>query len=145
MMAVAILLPELVWNIDFFARLVLGPEAVTTRGTQYMFDSDIPLLVRGLALFHTFLPVFLIWLVHHHGYQRRAILYQTLLAWLILPITYAVTDPAANVNWVHGFGHQPQTWMPGPLFVVFLMVMFPITIYLPTHLLLSRLFSKRAA
>lgn len=139
MMAVAILLPELAWSIDFILRLVLGPDVMPTRGTQYMFDAEIPLLVRGLALFHVALPVLLVWLVYRFGYRRRALLYQTLLAWIILPITYLITDPSANINWVFGFGNEPQTWMPGPQYLALLMVMIPLGFYLPTHLLLSRL------
>jgi len=140
MMAVAILLPELAWSADFVLRLILSPEAIPTRGTQYMFDSDIPLLVRGLALFHIALPGLLLWLVYHLGYQRRALLYQTLLAWIVLPVTYAITDPSANVNWVFGFGREPQTWMPSPLFLLLLMVSIPLVFYLPTHLVLGKLF-----
>ena len=141
MMAVAVLLPELAWSIDFVFRLIFGPEAAPTLGTQYMFNSEIPLLVRGLSLFHIVLPLLLVWLVYRLGYQRQALLYQTLLAWIGLPITYVVTDPSANINWVYGFGHEPQTWMPGPLFLVLLMVFVPSGIYLPTHLLLSKLFA----
>jgi hypothetical protein len=32
--------------------------------------------------------------------------------------------------------------MPGPVFVLLLMVLFPVTVYLPTHLLLSRFFPE---
>ena len=139
MMAVAVLLPEIGWTIDFDVRLVLGPEGLPTRGTQYMFNPEIGLFVRVLALFHVLLPGILVWLLSRLGYDRRALLYQTLLAWVVLPITYVVTDASANVNWVYGFGHEPQTWVPGPVFVAFLMAAFPLAIYLPTHLLLSRL------
>ncbi len=141
MMAVAVLLPELVWGIDFVFRLVFGPESAPLRGTRYMFNSEIPLLVRGLSLFHIGLPVLLVWLVYRLGYQRQALLYQTALAWIILPVTYAVTDPSANINWVYGFGREPQTWMSGHLFLVLLMVIIPLGLYLPAHLLLSKLFA----
>lgn len=141
MMAVAVLLPELAWSIDFVFRVIFGPEAALTLGTQYMFNSEAPLFVRGLSLFHFVLPVLLVWLVYRLGYQRQALLYQTLLAWIVLPVTYVVTDPLANINWVYGFGREPQTWMPGHLFLVLLMVMIPLGFYLPTHLLLSKLFA----
>lgn len=143
MMAVAALLPELFWTIDFVCRLIAGPEALPTLGTRYMFDSEIPVLVRGLSLFHMALPAFLIWLVYRLGYERHALVYQTLLALLVLPITYMVTEPSANINWVYGFGREPQTWMAGPLYLVLLMVLIPLGLYLPTHLLLSKLFAGR--
>jgi hypothetical protein len=141
MMAVAILLPELAWSVDFIFRLIFGPNAVPTLGTRYMFNLEIPLLLRGLSLFHIVLPLLLVWLVYLLGYQRQALLYQTLLTWIGLPLTYVVTDPSANINWVYGFGREPQAWMPDPLFLVLLMVFIPLGFYLPTHLLLSKLFA----
>ena len=141
MMAVAVLLPELAWSIDLVFRLLFGPEVAPTLGTQYMFNPETPLLVRGLSLFHFVLPVLLVWLVYRLGYQRQAFLYQTLVAWIVLLITYVVTDPSANINWVYGFGREPQTWMPGHLFLVLLMVIITLGFYLPTHLLLSKLFA----
>lgn len=143
MMAIAVLLPELVWNVDFVCRLIAGPEALSTLGTRYMFNAEISVLVRGLSLFHIVLPPFLVWLVYRFGYERHALVYQTLLAWLVLPITYMVAEPSANINWVYGFGREPQTWMPGPLYLVLLMVFVPLGLYLPTHLLLSKLFARR--
>jgi hypothetical protein len=142
MAAVAVLLPELGWCIDFALRLILGPEAVPTVGTTYMFDPEIPLLVRGLSLFHIALPALLLWLVCRLGYDRRALLYQTLMAWVVIPATYVLTDPAANINWVHGFGREPQSLMPGPLFLLLLMAIFALGVFLPTHLLLCRLFAR---
>lgn len=140
MMAIGLLLPELGWSVDFVIRSVFGPDAIQLKGTRYMFNAETPLWIRGLSLFHLAQPVILAWLVYRLGYHRKALLCQTLLAWLILPISYAVTDPSANINWVYGFGQEPQTWMPAPLFVVFLMFVIPLGLYLPTHLLLNRLF-----
>ena len=140
MMAIAVLLPETAWIIDFVSRLVFGPEVIPTLGTQYMFDSEIALFVRSLSLFHVVLPVLLVWLVYRLGYQRRALLYQTLLAWIVLPVTYVVTEPSTNINWVYGFGREPQTWISSHLFLISLMIMVPLVLYLPTHLLLSKLF-----
>ncbi len=68
--------------------------------------------------------------------------WQTLVLLIVLLLTYAVSDPAASINWLHGFGSSPQTTMPGPIFVLLLMVLFFLALYLPTHLLLSRLFPE---
>ena len=142
MMALGILLPEMAWIVDFSVRLVLGRDAMPFDGTLYMFNADIPLWARSLSLYHIALPFLLVWLLYRFGYQQRALFWQTLLVWLVLPVTYAVSDPAASINWVYGFGSEPQTVLPGPVFVVLLMVLFPVAVYLPTHLLLRRLFSK---
>src|SRR5215467_7500962 len=52
---VGILLPELIWTIDFFVRLVTGISLVGL--SYYMFDPGKPLFLRGLSLFHIFLPI----------------------------------------------------------------------------------------
>jgi hypothetical protein len=140
MMALGVLLPETGWMFDFTVRLVFGEDAIPLAGTRYMFNPDIPLWVRGLSLYHFVLPAILIWLLYRLGYQRRALYWQTLVAWVVLPVSYLVGEPPASINWVNGFGPEPQTAMPGPLFVALLMVLAPVALYLPTHLLLSRLF-----
>ncbi len=142
MMAVAVLLPELLWIVDYFGRLIGGPEALPGLGTRYMFNPEISILVRVLSLFHLVLPGLLIWLVHRLGYHRRALAYQTALAWLLLPVTYLVTEPSANVNWVYGLGREPQTWMPPLLYLACLMIFVPVFVYTPTHLLLGKLFAR---
>lgn len=141
MMALGALVPETAWIIDFAIRLVLGQEAIPLTGTRYMFNADIPLWVRGFSLYHIVLPIILVWLLYRLGYQRRALLWQTLVAWFVLPLSYLLGEPSANINWTHGFGREPQTAMPGPLFVTVLMVLVPVALYLPTHILLRRLFS----
>ena len=142
MMAVAVLVPECFWIIDFACRLVAGPEALPGLGTQYMFNTDIPVFIRGLSLFHIVLPVLLVWLVYRLGYHQRALVWQTLLAWLVLSLSYIFTDPSRNINWVYGFGREPQTWMPPTLYLVLLMILIPLVVYLPMHLLLGTLFGR---
>ena len=58
MQAVSVVLLELVWTIDFLARLIFMVEV--TAITQYMFKREIPLFVRGLSLFHLWLPPLLL-------------------------------------------------------------------------------------
>lgn len=142
MMAVAALIPELLWTVDYLGRLIAGAGALPGLGTQYMFNTDIPVLVRGISLFHIVLPPLLLWLLHRFGYERRALFYQTVLAWLVLSITYLATEPSANINWIYGFGREPQTWMPERVYVVMLMICIPLLFYLPAHLVLSKLFGR---
>ncbi|MGD0462946.1 MAG: membrane-associated protein [Tepidisphaeraceae bacterium] len=142
MMALAILLPELVWNINFFLRLIFGIEGIGL--STYMFDPHIPLYVRALSLFHVVLPVLLVWMVYRLGYDRRALIAQTLMAVVVLPVTYAVTDPADNINWVFGPGNKPQHYLPPLLYLALLMIFFPLVIYLPARWILSRLFKSAA-
>lgn len=140
MMALSVLIPELGWAIDYSIRFVGGPEAASFGGTHYMFDQSIPLFVRGLSLYHLALPVFLLWTIHRLGFHRKALLGQTLFCWLVLPLCYLVSRPEANINWVFGFTNSPQTWLPAIGFVLFLMVLYPLVLFLPTYLLLRRVF-----
>jgi hypothetical protein len=142
MMAIAALIPELFWTVDYFGRLIAGPEALPGLGTQYMFNPDIPLHVRGLSLFHIVLPPLLVWLLQRFGYERRAFIYQTVLACLVLLISYLFTEPTANINWIYGFGREPQTWMPERVYLALLMICIPLFFYLPTHLVLRKLFGR---
>src|SRR5437588_1871557 len=112
MMALSVLLLELAWNVDFFGRLLTGVQL--TALSRYMFNHTIPLFVRALSLFHIVLPPLLLWLVARLGYDRRALIAQTLFAWLVLPITYLSTSPARNIHWVFRYGHKPQTLLPAP-------------------------------
>lgn len=137
MMTLAIALPELAWNADFFGRLVTGRHILGLSG--YMFDVRKPLFLRALSLFHVVLPVLLLWTVHRLGYDPRALAFQTVAALVILPVTYALTDPADNINWVYGPGRKPQTWTSPRAYLALVMLFFPVVIYLPTHLLLSAL------
>lgn len=138
MMALAVVLPELVWNIDYFFRLATGVSLIGL--TSYMFDAGIPRFIRGLSLFHVALPLLLVWMLHRLGYDRRALLWQTIVAAVVFPLSYLFSNPRENVNWVYGFGEQQQTTLPAPLFVLFLMLLFPLVIYFPTHLLLDNIF-----
>jgi hypothetical protein len=138
MMALAVLLPELLWSASYFGRLLFGVGITDLAG--YMFDSRKPRFVRALSLFHVVLPAVLIWMLHELGYDQRALVAQTLLAWVVLPLTYAVTTPAGeNINWVRG-PDKMQRRVPPLAWLALLMIAFPLGLYLPTHLVLSALF-----
>jgi len=68
-LTVAVLLPELLWNVDYALRLVLRRRV--TGLTDYMFEPDRLLLLRGLSLFHVPLPLVLLWMIAAYGYDRR--------------------------------------------------------------------------
>lgn len=139
MMALAVLLPELAWNFDFFVRLLIGSTPIGL--SSYMFDRSISRFLRALSLFHVALPLLLLWMVHRLGYDGRALIAQSLLAMIVLPLSYWAAGPEKNINWVYGFGERPQTRLPPLWFLAFLMLMFPPVIYLPTHFILDRLFT----
>ena len=138
MMAVSVVFFEALWNIDFFFRLATGKSLIGL--SAYMFDPKIRMLVRGLSCFHIVLPLLLLWTLHRLGYDHRAFFWQTIVALVVLPLSYLVSNPQENVNWVYGFGQNPKKILPGPRVVVVLMALFPLVAYLPTHLLFAKIF-----
>jgi hypothetical protein len=138
MLAVSVVFFEALWNIDFFFRLTTGRSLIGL--SAYMFDPRIPLFIRVLSGFHIVLPLLLLWMLHRVGYDQRAFLWQTIVALVVLPLSYLVSNAQENVNWVYGFGQNPQRILPARLFVILLMLLFPLAVYLPTHLLFARIF-----
>ena len=150
MPAVGILLPQALWQIDFLGMVVGLP---VTGMTGYMFDPKLTLFTRGLSFFHFWLPILLLWLIWQLGYDRRAFKAWTVLAWgLVLICFFIMPAPPApadapnlpvNINYVHGFSDaKPQAWMPPLAYLGLLLFMLPTCIYLPTHLLLERVFRQ---
>jgi hypothetical protein len=140
MMAVAVLLPETVWLASFLSGAVTKGRGITTLA-GYMFDARIPLYLRLISgAFHLALPPGALWLVYRSGYDERAFVAQTVLAWIVLPATLFLTPPGKNVNWVRGFGHPPRSPWPLPVHFALVMLAYPLAVYLPTHWLLAWLF-----
>ena len=149
MQAVAITIPQLLWVVDFLCRLIAGVDI--TGVTSYMLDSSIPLFLRALSLFHGWLPFFLLWLLSRLGYDRRALGLQSVVAIVVILISYlfAPAPPpspshpnwAVNINYVYGLDDKhPQTMMAPWLWLLFMMAVTVIAIYLPTHFVLRRVF-----
>ena len=138
MMAVGILLPEVFWNIGFFGRLLTGKRLSGL--TDYMFDVQKPRYLRALSLFHVFLPVLLLWMIARLGYSPKALIAQTVLAWIVLPLTYVITDKEQNINGVFGPRLAQRDRLSSILYLGLLMIAFPVLVYVPTHLLLMSLY-----
>jgi hypothetical protein len=139
MMALATLLPETGWLVDFLARLVTGYHLFGL--TAYMWDPLHPALVRGLSLYHIPLPLLLLWLVYRFGYDKRALVRQTALAWVVLVATYVLTEPARNINYAFGW-FEAGDGLPQPWHLLSVMVVLPVLVYAPTHLVLRYLFPR---
>jgi hypothetical protein len=151
MPAVGILLPQALWCIDFLGEIV---GVHVTGMTKYMFSSDLPLFTRFLSFFHFWLPFLLLWLVWRLGYDRRALVAWTGLAWMLVLVCYFLLPPPpapretpnlpVNVNYVHGFSETgPQEWMAPLAYLALMMVVLPIGIFLPTHWGLTKFFGRR--
>lgn len=134
--AVGVLVIQVVWAADFIGRVALGFHPVG--GTEYMFDPTRSLALRSLSLFHLVVPFLLVWATRRLGYDRRGWRLQTLLTWLVLPLSFVAAAPKANLNWLWApFGIE-QTLMAPAAYLGLSMILYPLALYLPTHLLLSR-------
>ena len=140
---VAVLIVQVGWSLDVAGRGLFGVHLIG--GTEYMFDPSHPLGIRLLSLFHLAQPPLLLWAIGRLGYDRRGWLIQTGITWLILPLCFVWTGPERNINWVWGPFGTPQTLLDPRLYVCVLFVGYPLLLYLPTHLLLMRVFRRRTA
>lgn len=147
--AVGILVPQAVWMADFLGTAAGRP---LVGMTAYMFNENLSLFTRGLSFFHFWLPLVLLALLYRLGYDRRGFWVWAGLAWVLMPVCYfllpAPPAPAdnpnipVNVNYVYGMSDDAaQTWMPPLAWLGLLMAGLPLLVYLPTHLVLKRVFA----
>ena len=143
MCAVGILILQTLWVVDFTVR-VFGVSLTGT--TDYMFNPNTSLFLRGLSLFHGWLPFMLVYLVWKIGYDRRGLPAWTGLAWILLLVCFLLMPPPRpdpgltpmNINYVWGPSDlAAQTWVHPYVWIAGLMIALPV-IFLLTHLLLVR-------
>ncbi|MGH6771758.1 MAG: hypothetical protein ACRECO_22380 [Xanthobacteraceae bacterium] len=145
MCTVGILIPQAGWVLDFVG-IILGMPL--NNMTAYMFEAHRSMFLRGLSLFHGWLPFLLLYLVAKLGYDRRGFLYWTVLAWVLIPISYFFMPPPSpnagltpvNINYVWGLNDsEPQQWVPPAVWVIGMMVLMPVLLFAPVHYLLARI------
>jgi hypothetical protein len=137
-LAVAVLLPEMLWNVDLAGRLLLRRRISGL--TDYMFEQDRPLILRRLSLFHVPLPLVLLWLLAAYGYAEPIALPGAIvLAAIVLPLSRAASSPEKNINWSWGLG-PVQSPLPAYLYVPLLFLGFVVLVFVPTHAILRNTF-----
>jgi hypothetical protein len=135
--AVSSLLVDAAWMLDAGWRLFRGPALLG--GADYLFDAHYPLWVRLLTLFHVVMPVLLLWALHRTGYDRRGWALQCAIA-LPLFIAARFTNPAENINYAFIDPFIHRQWGPAPIHVLISWLFMAFVVYLPTHLVLEKLF-----
>lgn len=138
--ATGLLLFQSLYTIDLLGALVRGRHLIG--GTEYMFDGGVPLFIRLLSLFHVVTPPILLWAIWRLGYEPQGWKYQTLTTWIVAPINY-FWRPEQDVNWVRGPFFREQHAMPGWLFLLAYLIVVPLLVYWPTHLVLQVWASRR--
>jgi hypothetical protein len=145
MCAVGILLPQALWVVDFLGNLTGFP---ITGMTDYMFKHENSLFLRGLSLFHGWLPFLLAFLAWRLGYDRRGWLAWSGLAVALLLICFFLMPPPhpdpgltpVNINYVWGMSDNfAQSFVDPAVWLIGLIIGIPLLLCLPVHLLLLRL------
>src|SRR4029077_4392809 len=117
MCAVGILAAQTLWVMDFVLN-IFGMPLIGV--SDYMFKHGNSLSLRGLSLFHGWLPLLLAYLVWQLGYDRRALAAWTVLTWALLLICFFFMPPPnpnpgltpVNINYVWGPNdNAAQTWV----------------------------------
>ena len=135
--AVASLLVDAAWALDagwtlLFRRHLIG-------GTEYLFDPSHALWVRLLSLFHLALPVLLLWALHRLGYDRRGFPLQLGIAFVGF-VASRLAPADQNLNYAYADPFLHRAWGPVPVHILVAFLFMLIVVYLPTHLILKRVF-----
>jgi hypothetical protein len=132
--ATGLLLFQSLFTIDLLGALVTGRHLFGATG--FMFDASVPLFVRLLSLFHVVTPPALLWAIWRLGYDRRGWKLQTLMTWIVVPISY-FWRPEHDVNWARGPFFREQHLMPGWAYLLGYLIVVPLLVFWPTHLVLQ--------
>jgi hypothetical protein len=128
----------LLWLADAATRLVSGH--FLHGGTAYMWDAQLPAMVRILSLYHLLWPLLLFACLRRCGYHREGLLLQVAIAAGAMLVGLTLAPASENLNYViHAPGNpvpHAHPWLHAALMLGVLMAL----IYWPTHRACLRLF-----
>ena len=137
--AMSSILTDLLWDIDAGWRLFTGRPF--TGGTNYMWDAHYPLWARLLSLFHIVWPIILICSLMRVGYNRHGFALQAGIAAGAL-IAARFANPSDNINYAFQDPLFHHSFGVAPLHLAIIWLGLVIVIYLPVHLVLSKLLPR---
>ena len=170
MQTVGIVTIQSIWTLDYLGRLFLGfcPFGLV----HYVFIRSHPLL-HAITLFHIWFPLLLLFLVRKIGYDRRAMLLQIPVFWLVVLFCISFAPRYLNINlttefmqfsiaekiaalpiskWAGEILSRYVEWRHSlPPFTVramdlaYILPLGPLVLLLPAHLVLVRYFCKKSA
>jgi hypothetical protein len=142
--AVSVLLFQIVFTVSVLARLVTGRQIIP--GTGWVFDDmKIPVFIKLLSVgMHVASPPLLLWAIRRLGYDRRAIAVQIATVCVLLPVCWWGWDETLNLNWVYRPFDLQQKMMSPALYLLVCIVGYIVLVFLPTHLVLRKVFSPPA-
>jgi hypothetical protein len=120
--ALGIIILQLFWSLDFICETI-GINFIG--GTKYMYNSNIPLYVRFISLYHGWFPFFLLYLIKTVGYDKRALYPQLILSNSICILSY-----------YHNYLYINNINMMKDIGIFGLFIISPIVIFITHHFLL---------
>jgi len=132
--ATGLLLFQILYTVDLIEAVLTGTHLIG--GTEYMFNPQLPLFVRLLSLFHVVTPPLLLWAIWRLGYDKRGWKYQAMMTWIVVPVNY-FWRPQFDVNWARGLFSHEQHVVPGLVYLAAYLIIVPLAVYWPTHLVLQ--------
>jgi hypothetical protein len=124
-----------VWTSDLLVALATGGRSAVF--THYMFNPELSLLARLASLYHTGLPIFVLWLLRRSGYDHRGPWLQCGIGAVVIVAGWRLTEPHRNINWVHAPFNIEQEWMSPTIYVALLLLLYPVLLYWPGHWLVT--------
>jgi len=140
LIACMVLVPEALWGLSFFGRLLNLPRI--TGLADYMFDQGIPLWLRAVSLFHLPLLAVIVWGPWRLGYDPDVYPWAALIAWVVLLLTRLLTKPEPNINHVYRFPFAAGAKLTPVQHMLVLLVAVPLALQLPGHVLLWVMFGN---
>lgn len=140
---VGMLLYHLCWHFDFFSYVIT--DTLPFSATSYMFNDALTPYEKSLSFFqHTFIIPITVWALLRLGASTHGWLFQTCQTGAAFLLTFVLTDPTENINWIFGAGLadlSPARINP-VLYYLLMALVPPVLIYKPTNLLATWLVSR---
>ncbi|MEM7281171.1 MAG: membrane-associated protein [Pseudomonadota bacterium] len=140
MMACMVIVPETLWSVSYFGRLLHLPKV--TGLADYMFEEQSPLWLRAVSLFHVPLLAVIIWGPWRLGYDPGVLPWVVLISWIVLLLTRCLTDSERNINHVYRFPFSAGADLAPVKHMLVLMIGLPLLLQLPGHLVLWLMFGN---
>lgn len=148
---VGILLPQIVWNVDFVINLLKLESINKLKISTYMFNPRLKWYLKLLSLFHAWLPMLLVYYVKREGYDLNAWICWVGLSFVINIICYFVSPKPSsdidsmimpvNINYVFGLeSDREQKTFSKPVYWFLFINFVNVAASFVTHIVLIWLF-----
>lgn len=140
---IAMLMPGAFWTVDVASGVLTGYHS---GATAYIFADEMPLILRLISTFHSWLPLLLLLRLRAVGYNRSAFKYWLVVTAVLLLISYFFLpqpgEQAAplynNINYAFGVSQtSPQGYLPESLWLITVFSVCTVFFWLPAHLVMA--------